>query len=235
METKFNLYDVFAILFPGSIALLSIAIFLPCGILNNQTIEWYAAILFLPPAYALGMVFHQISRHMLSVKGLPERLMSPDDDTFTLSFKQAVLATAGRVFGNAVKDSVKQGKRFGDVNTTTFFELCYDLVIQRGHGVYTENLNAMYGLCRNMLGVTLLTTLLAVMHVFSRVDYWLHVFIWVVGILVFAAVVMLAFHKGMQEFARRFTISVYRSFFLMFVGDRLVATKVRRRRSEENA
>lgn len=39
-------------------------------------------------------------------------------------------------------------------NTQIAFDLCYDYVIQSSAGVYTENVNALYGLCRSMIVVS---------------------------------------------------------------------------------
>jgi hypothetical protein len=264
METKFNLYDLFAIFIPGATACIGFCFFLAgIGIVKISDFDWSATLILIPLAYVAGTAIHHFTRNLVSVQGLPTRLLSQQDQTFTMGFKDRLWDTIRSAFPlSDFQGKIDAGeiptqrsllrrrqyvlalskkwwttgsqpppKRKEDEICQMAFDLCYDYVMQQGKGVYTENMNALYGMCRNMLTVILLLGLLATTYwswlaigrmrqaSLPRELYMIAVWI-LVWILLLAITWMIAwafrcvFHRGMIASAQRFAVSVYRSFFL---------------------
>jgi hypothetical protein len=269
METKFNLYDLFAIFIPGTTLWVGVSMILAgVGAIQLSDIDWTATLLLLPLAYVTGTAIHQYTRVLVSVEGLPSQLLSNEDTTFTAAFKEHLWGKIQAAFpvsdfqGNlapgAPQAGVAQQQRqhvgwtrrllssvferligwwwtFGspatpqrpeDAVRQMAFDLCYDYVIQKGKGVYTENMNALYGMCRNMLTVVFLLALLATASstwwVFNRLATnpdrrYIEILVWIIllaGTWISAWWFRSEFHKGMTAHAKRFVVSVYRSFYL---------------------
>jgi hypothetical protein len=161
MESRFNLYDLFAIFVPGAVLCTGLGVFLMgFGWLDLKDIDWSATLFLLPIAYVVGMVVHQHTRQRIRVTRHSAALLSDGDSTFTEGFKDALWAKIRTTF--AVADF--EDRRSGNAQRQMAFDLCYDYVLQHGKGVYTENFNAQYGMCRNMLSVILWLAILATLY-----------------------------------------------------------------------
>jgi hypothetical protein len=95
------------------------------------------------------------------------------------------------------------------------FYLCHDWVMQNAKAVYCENFFAIYGLCRNMIGVTIIAfvaTLIILWHKLSGsvLQEWA---IWV-SVLCFFGYSCRLFWSGMHSWARKHVQTVYRSFYV---------------------
>lgn len=210
MDTKFNLYDLFGVLIPGGVLCIVIHYFLVVmGWITPLQSGWVQAVILLPVAYSAGTLVHHAARRFIYIRHHSLKLLTPQDSEFDAQFTERLLTKAIEVFNltptakEAADDDFRQ----------RLFQLCYDYVIQTNKGVYVENLNAYYAMCRSMIIVSFVTGLLAGIWIYSSAkSLW-----WLLPIVVVVAAAVKAFYDGVESNARHFAISVYRSFYIATV------------------
>jgi hypothetical protein len=208
MDTKFNLYDLFGVLIPGGVLCIIFHHFLiGMGWITPLQSGWIQTLILLPVAYIAGTFIHHGARRVFHVEHISLDLLTDDDPEFNREFTTLLLAKINEVFKVSIPENGINAKQFRQMA----FKLCCDYVIQNGKGVYTENFNALYGMCRSMILVTAMGTFLAIVFASSHSD---HPYALWPSILIAGIIVGTVFHQGMLLNARRFAISVYRSFYI---------------------
>jgi len=218
MESKLNLFDVFGYLVPGCVVcalglLLAYRLELVTGDVTTG-----AALALLPLGYVVGFVSYHIvtwAEHLyVRTRRFIRKQLKCDE---SLLASQRLLDDGAGSFTEEFRAKLKEELRTRfDVqvrNATEYqqaFDLCYDFVIQKGVGAYTENFRAVDGLCKNLIGVGLICVAVFVV-LFVRGDSYAKFF--VVEACVGGLVCFIGMY-GHIRFAKRFAISVYRSFYV---------------------
>lgn len=210
MESKLNLFDVIGYLVPGCV--LAVLLLLMAVRLDVTAAEFSAgaAIVLLPVGYVVGFVsYHGVSlllKSLAKVFNRPtqlesQKLLTDDADDFTSGFRAELKEELKIRFGVEADtpEDVQQA-----------FDLCYDFVIQRGIGAYTENFRAVDGLCKNLIGLGVIgawaVVLCRVCDNAWTAAHW-------IGICASLVTFAVGVH-GHSRFSRRFAVSVYRSFYV---------------------
>jgi hypothetical protein len=165
VDTKFNLYDLFGVLIPGGVLCIVIHCFLiGMGWMTPLQSGWAQALILLPVAYMIGTLMHHGARNFLHVEEFSLELLTEDDKEFTKEFTTTLVAKINEAFKISVPEYDEDAREFRQMA----FKLCCDYAIQNSKGVYTENFNALYGMCRSMILVTAIAAFLAVIFTFSH-------------------------------------------------------------------
>lgn len=208
MEKKFNLYDLFGVLFPGAVLCLSVYVFLArMNWVSSSGLGWSETVTLLPVAYTAGVFVHLVASWMMHEKELATKVLADDDQTFTAVFKRELKNAYEQQFGLPV-DSSREARQ-------TMFDGCYDYVIQRGKGSYIENHYAKYGLCRSTL---LLVPFIAILMTAEIVRDWTDAsgprrLLELIALYAATIALMRVFMFGTRKFIRSFTTGVYRTFY----------------------
>ena len=207
METKFNLYDVFGVLIPGGVLCVVSYYFLRgMGYTTGFESGWAQALVLLPVAYSAGTLLHHAARKFIYVRDHSLRLLTQEDKEFDAQFTRKLMEKAIEVFHlTPTPDEAKS-----DVFRQRLFKLCYDYVIQHNKGVYVENFNAYYGMCRSLMVVSIVSGLLAALWIFKADKNLL----WLLPLVLAMIAAWRVFYAGLDSNARGFAVSVYRSFYI---------------------
>jgi hypothetical protein len=214
MDTKFNLYDLFGIFIPGGIMCLLIYAFLSgIGVIGQVKLDWAQALIVLPLAYTVGTVIHHFARRFLHIEEYGLNILKKTDTAgFTDDFVDLLIGKIEATF--KLKKPAEQNEL--DEFYQMAFMLCYDYVIQNNKGVYTENFNALYGMCRSMIIVTISGMIFALLYFIFQEPFsdWNHGLAFVATTIFGGMFVIKVLHEGMISNARRYVISVFRSFYV---------------------
>jgi len=225
MEKKFNLYDLLGFGIPGAIFL-----FIIYGI--GRELELVPVIDgtiatsfgFLAISYVLGHVILHFAKLQNPAKyHLSKKLLNDEDKNLPKHLKDAIKkAVADKLkidFSRCKSDKDRE-----EVNQT-IFDLCYTCVIQQEKGFYTENFNALYGMCRSMGCLTyfaLFYTVLIFYNRFAPGSFWGMLFI--VLATWFWLYVQDIFVKAWKGYAESFALSVYKAFYCSIRAEEKVET-----------
>jgi hypothetical protein len=212
-STKFNLYDLFGVFIPGAVMCIILYCFLVrMNLIAQINLDWTQALLVLPLAYTVGTVIHHFTRKYIHTEKYSVNLLARTDTEFTEEFVDLLIKKMEATF-KLVKPA--EQNLVPDFYQMSFM-LCYDYVIQNGKGVYTENFNALYGMCRSMIVVTVAAMVFAFLYLGFRDPYpdWMDRLFFITTTLFAGMFMVKIFHEGMLLNARRYAISVLRSFYL---------------------
>ena len=210
MDFKLNVFDITGYFIPGAMTCLLVAAILQVTE-HLPPIQVSAAItiVLIPVAYVAGFALYMVAS-FFSSRSLGRPATNP-----SVRF----LDSAGAFTDEFRKLLTTQiCSRFEIPNLTTpkqmqeAFELCYDYVIQKRIGAYTENFRALNGMCKSMTILSTIGLWLAIPVLFGKG-------LWEpcapIGIVVTTSflILTLIFWWGERKFAERFVFSVYRSFY----------------------
>ncbi len=184
---------------------------------------------FLSVSYVLGhLILHFARTNAKSNKKkespLSNEFLNEDHPEFHPMFKAQLRTAIEKEF------KVVLPQKKGDADSATInqavFDLCYAYVIQRGKGFYTENFNALYGMCRSMKYVVYFGIVYAWIIVFTRgtLSVSLDIFSLVLStnlvllIVIFGLYLGEIFEKANIAYAKLFVLSVYRAFYCLKIG-----------------
>jgi hypothetical protein len=214
MDTKFNLYDLFGLFIPGAIMCLIIYAFLSgIDVIGQVKLDWAQALIVLPLAYTLGTIIHHFARNFLHAEKYSLHILKKTDTKdFTGDFVDLLI--------EKIEATFKLEKPVEESQVDSFYQmafmLCSEYVIQNNKGVYTENFNALYGMCRSMMVVTVSGIIFAVSYLIFKEPFpdWRYGLVFLTATIFGGMYVVKVLHQGMVLNARQYVISVFRSFYL---------------------
>lgn len=239
MQAKLNFYDFLSYIIPGSLATILILYFIGSllgmpSILVTYVSGFGETIIFLIVGYFIG--------HLIQARGRQIEMKEKDswggyfsvqflregNDFYTVDFKQNLKKNAESQFGLSVDlagEKVTQEqkeKRYQEI-----FNLCYDLVVQKGISRITDVHNGIYGMFRGALTLWEIGIVLSVISALRHAAFLAYhsyllglgyyepettQIIISVALLVFFLVTNRFLRTRLKHFGQRFVDSVYRNF-----------------------
>jgi hypothetical protein len=239
VANRFNFYDFLGYIIPGSFVavLLVYAIGAICG--DAALFLKYASgvgetIIFLVLGYLIG--------HLIQARGkqiedkekkswggfFSVRFLKENDLHYMPDYKKLLKENAAQHFdlsvdlsGEGITDEMKD-HRYQDI-----FDLCYEFDIQKGISRQVDTHNAIYGMFRGMLAVReigiALASIVTLRNIIVMANYWfakaqvnydLEIPNLIIGVAILAFFITIGpfLQKRLEQVARRFADSVYRSF-----------------------
>jgi len=239
LSNRFNFYDFLAYIIPGSVVTVLLVYFIGSicgnpGFLFTYVTGLSGSIIFLVIGYMAGHIIQARGRQIeLKEKDkwggyFSVQFLRNDNNFYTASFKKLIKEKTKSQFGIPVDlkgaaTEENRNKRYQEI-----FNLCYELILQKGISGRTNIQNAVYGMFRGAIAAREVAIFLAsvaslrhltflVIYLYaSKSAYYYEPEILNATI----SLLLLAFFLGtgsflrarFKHFAQRFVDSVYRSF-----------------------